>query len=210
MKSIKCIVPQQVGWIEVELDNTEIDFLWKSIENRGQDVKQNLAGQIDSSYQIFDKDNWFYNTTLQKLCGDYGSSFRNIGSNLPTANKHPYYLESLWVNYQRQTEFNPTHDHRGVYSFVIWMQIPTEYNEQKENPISKNTTNSDVISNFCFNYRDITGEYQYYPYEMSKKMEGKMVFFPSKLTHTVYPFYNCSEDRISISGNICLDTNIII
>ena len=36
MKSIKCIVPQQVGWIEVELDNTEIDFLWKSIENRGR------------------------------------------------------------------------------------------------------------------------------------------------------------------------------
>ena len=209
MKSIKCIVPQQAGWIEVELDDDEIDFLWKSIENRGRDEKPYLAGNIDSSYQIFDKDNWFYNTTLQRLCVDYESSFRNVGSNLPTENKHPYYLETLWVNYQRQTEFNPTHDHKGVYSFVIWMQIPTDYNEQKENPIAKNT-NSDHISNFCFDYRDITGEYQYYAYAMSKKMEGKMVFFPSKLTHTVYPFYNCSEDRISISGNICLDTNRII
>ena len=209
MKSIKCIVPQQAGWIEVELDDDEIDFLWKSIENRGRDEKPYLAGNIDSSYQIFDKDNWFYNTTLQRLCVDYESSFRNVGSNLPTANRHPYYLETLWVNYQRQTEFNPAHDHKGVYSFVIWMQIPTDYNEQKENPIAKNT-NSDHISNFCFDYRDITGEYQYYAYAMSKKMEGKMVFFPSKLTHTVYPFYNCSEDRISISGNICLDTNRII
>jgi len=209
MKSIKCIVPQQAGWIEVELDDDEIDFLWKSIENRGRDEKPYLAGNIDSSYQIFDKDDWFYNTTLQRLCVDYESSFRNVGSNLPTANKHPYYLETLWVNYQRQTEFNPAHDHKGVYSFVIWMQIPTDYNEQKENPIAKNI-NSDHISNFCFDYRDITGEYQYYAYAMSKKMEGKMVFFPSKLTHTVYPFYNCSEDRISISGNICLDTNRII
>ena len=177
MKSIKCIVPQQAGWIEVELDDDEIDFLWKSIENRGRDEKPYLAG--------------------------------NIGSGLPTLNKHPYFLQTMWVNYQKQTEFNPTHLHKGVYSFVIWMQIPTEYNEQKENPIAKNT-NSDVISNFSFDYRDIIGEYRYHTYIMSKKMEGKMVFFPSKLTHTVYPFYNCSEDRISISGNICLDTNRII
>ena len=89
------------------------------------------------------------------------------------------------------------------------MQIPTEYVEQKENPISK-TANSDVVSNFCFEYRDMFGEYQKYVYEMSKKMEGNMLFFPSNLTHAVYPFYNCSENRISISGNICLDTNIIM
>ena len=115
----------------------------------------------------------------------------------------------MWVNYQKQTEFNPTHDHKGVYSFVIWMQIPTEYNEQKENPIAKNS-NSEVVSNFSFDYRDILGQYRYFTYEMSKEMEGKMLFFPSKLTHTVYPFYNCSEDRISISGNIFLDTSKIL
>ena len=209
MKSFECIVPSHVGWIEVKLDNTEIDFLWESIENRGQDWKPNLAGQIDSSYQIFDKDNWFYDNTLLKLCDAYAESFNNVGSNLPTINKHPYFLENMWVNYQKQTEFNPTHDHKGVYSFVIWMQIPTEYDEQKENPIAKNT-NSDVISNFCFDYRDIIGESQYHTYVMSKKMEGKMVFFPSKLPHTVYPFFNCSEDRISISGNISLDTSRIM
>ena len=209
MKKTIGIIPPTHGWLEVELDNTEIDFLWKSIENKGENHKSELVGNIDSSYEIFDKDNWFYNNTLVRLCDAYAESFGNIGSNLPTANKHPYYLETLWVNYQRQTEFNPTHNHKGVYSFVIWMQIPTDYNEQIENPIANNI-NSDHISNFCFDYRDITGEYQYYAYAMSKKMEGKMVFFPSKLTHTVYPFYNCSEDRISISGNICLDTNRII
>ena len=209
MKSFECIVPSHVGWIEVKLDNTEIDFLWESIENRGQDWKPNLAGQIDSSYLIFDKDNWFYNNTLQRLCIDYESSFRNVGSNLPTANKHPYYLETLWVNYQRQTEFNPAHDHKGVYSFVIWMKIPTDFKIQKENPIAKNTNNN-VISNFCFEYRDMIGEYRKYVYKMSKEMEGKMLFFPSNLTHGVYPFYNCSENRISISGNIGLDTNTIM
>tara|TARA_B100001094_G_C17845893_1_gene630235 strand:- start:85 stop:714 length:630 start_codon:yes stop_codon:yes gene_type:complete len=209
MKKYKGIIPPQDGWIEVELDDDEIDFLWKSIENRGRDEKPSLAGNIDSSYLLFDKDNWFYKNTLESLCNIYTESFSNVGENLPTSNRHPYFLKTMWVNYQKQTEFNPTHYHKGVYSFVIWMQIPTDYNDQKENPISKNT-NSDVVSNFCFEYRDILGEYRYYTYEMSKKMEGTMLFFPSKLTHAVYPFYNCFENRISISGNICLDTNLII
>ena len=32
-----------------------------------------------------------------------------------------------------------------------------------------------------------------------------MLFFPAKLHHIVYPYYNCDEDRITISGNIGLD-----
>ena len=209
MKKTIGIIPPTHGWLEVELDNTEIDFLWKSIENKGENHKSELAGQIDSSYLIFDKDNWFFKNTLDSLCNTYAESFNNVGDNLPTLNTHPYFLHTMWVNYQKQTEFNPIHTHKGVYSFVIWMKIPTEYNEQKENPIAKNT-NLDVISNFSFNYRDTIGDLRNYNYEMSKKMEGIMLFFPSKLAHSVYPFYNCSENRISISGNICIDTNIIM
>ena len=209
MKQYKGIIPPQHGWIEVVLDDDEIDFLWKSIENRGGDEKPNLAGQIDSSYLILDKDNWFYDNTLEKLCNIYSESFSNVGDNLPTPNKHRFFLQTMWVNYQKQTEFNPTHYHKGIYSFVIWMEIPTDFNKQKENPISKNTNNN-VISNFCFEYRDMIGEYRKYVYKMSKKMEGNMLFFPSNLTHAVYPFYNCSENRISISGNIGLDTNTIM
>ena len=209
MKKTIGIIPPTHGWLEVELDNTEIDFLWKSIENKGENHKSELAGKIDSSYLIFDKDNWFFKNTLESLCNTYAESFNNVGDNLPTLNTHPYFLQTMWVNYQKQTEFNPTHTHKGVYSFVIWMKIPTEYNEQKENPIAKNT-NLDVISYISFNYRDLIGDLRYYTYEMSKKMEGIMLFFPSKLAHSVYPFYNCSGNRISISGNICLDTNIII
>jgi len=209
MKKIIGIIPPNPGWLEVELDNTEIDFLWKSIENKGQNLKSELAGQIDSSYLIFDKDNWFFKNTLESLCNSYAESFHDVQDDIPTTNRHPYFLQTMWVNYQKQTEFNPTHLHKGVYSFVIWMKIPTEYNEQKENPIAKNT-NLDVISNFCFYYKDIIGEHRYYTYEMSKKMEGLMLFFPSKLTHSVYPFFNCPENRISISGNISLNTNIIM
>ena len=42
-------------------------------------------------------------------------------------------------------------------------------------------------------------------YPMGKRAEGTMVFFPSKLQHGVYPFYDNDEQRISISGNIILE-----
>ena len=47
-------------------------------------------------------------------------------------------------------------------------------------------------------------------YEMSPEMEGIMLFFPSELNHAVYPFYNCDEERISISGNLMLDTKVCV
>ena len=205
MKKYKSVTPPQNGWIEVVLDDNEIDFLWKSIENRGGDEKPNLAGQIDSSYLILDKDNWFYDNTLEKLCNIYSESFSNVGDNLPTPNKHPYFLQTMWVNYQKQTEFNPTHTHKGVYSFVIWMKIPTDYKDQRELPTAKGTNGQPVISNFCFNYQNIIGGNEQFMYEMSKEVEGTILFFPSELKHAVYPFYNCEEERISISGNIGID-----
>ena len=47
-------------------------------------------------------------------------------------------------------------------------------------------------------------------YKMSPEMEGIMLFFPSELNHAVYPFYNCDEERISISGNLMLDTRVCV
>ena len=49
------------------------------------------------------------------------------------------------------------------------------------------------------------GQLGYYSYFLDKKSEGGMLFFPANLMHTVYPFYNCDKERISISGNICFD-----
>ena len=63
-----------------------------------------------------------------------------------------------------------------------------------------------AISSFQFTYINILGQHSQYYYEMNPDMEGTIVFFPAKLTHCVYPFFNCKEDRISISGNIMLNT----
>ena len=115
-------------------------------------------------------------------------------------------MSEWWVNYQKQGEFNPIHNHAGVYSFVIWMKIPFEWKDQNNNTSLSGNSNGQLVSSFQISYTDIIGGPRAHNYELSKKDEGRMLLFPSKLRHQVYPFYNCDEDRISVSGNITLDT----
>ena len=70
--------------------------------------------------------------------------------------------------------------------------------------------NSYRQKSFEFSYLNILGQSVSYIYEMNPEVEGTILFFPAKLKHCVYPFYNCDEDRISISGNISLNTTKLL
>ena len=204
-EKIKATRPNNFGWLEKKLSDKEMKYLWDCIDSRKKSFKHSLAGQIHESNELTDKSNWFWINTLKPLCAEYYREFGNLGSSIPVNQAHPYYLNSFWVNYQKQTEFNPLHDHGGVYSFVIWMKIPTRHFDQNKNPIALRSNNP-KISTFEFRYLNILGQNSSYTYEMNPEMEGTILFFPAKLLHCVHPFYNCDEDRISISGNILLNT----
>jgi hypothetical protein len=112
-------------------------------------------------------------------------------------------LESLWINFQKKHEFNPIHVHTGAYSFVIWMQIPYDLEEEKSR--FKDMTASDIVpTNFNFYYTDIFGKVQDYSVKVDKTKEGCICLFPSTLNHSVNPFYTSDDFRISISGNVYL------
>ena len=111
-----------------------------------------------------------------------------------------FHMLNWWVNYQKQYEFNPLHKHDGVYSFVIWLKIPYEWEEQNKD----NKSRAKDKGTFSFQYTNMFGELLNTDYKLGKKHEGTMLLFPSRLNHEVHPFYNCEEERISISGNILL------
>ena len=208
-KDIKAINPHELGWLEYKLNPQEMDYLWRCVKNKKGDEKKNLAGNISGSYGLQDRSDWFYRNTLKPLILQYSDEFINIGRSVAVNQTHPYYLEKWWVNYQQQTEFNPLHCHKGVYSFVIWMKIPFSFAQQNKKKIASNS-NTPRISAFEFNYSNMLGEMREYMYELNPTDEGFMLFFPAKLHHQVFPFYDCDEDRISISGNITLNTTKIM
>ena len=201
VKRCSCVLPSNVGWLQYKLNQEELDHVWKCVDYKANEMTSNLAGNISASYALEDKNSWFFKNTLLHLTQVYSNQFRNNGWDVPVLKSHPYILKDWWVNYQYQHEFNPVHPHGGVYSFVIWLKIPTEYEDQNKNI----ATNSPLKSTFVFNYSNLLGEVKSYEYQLGKEFEGTLLFFPSKLNHQVYPFYNCDEDRISISGNIFLD-----
>ena len=112
-----------------------------------------------------------------------------------------FILDKFWVNYQKQYEFNPPHNHIGSYSFVVFMKIPTHWKEQHTLPISANSAVPSA-SDFMFIVGRGHGPCQTEPIPLSPEDEGRMLFFPAWLKHQVYPFYECEEERITISGNI--------
>ena len=200
------MAPPNIGWLEYELNSQEVDYVWKCIENKKKSIKHDLAGNISQSYELMDRGDWFYTNTIRPLIRCYDEEFGNLGRKAPVATRHPYHLNRWWVNYQKQNEFNPLHNHSGVYSFVIWMKIPYDSKKQNQKDIARNSNNAQ-IGNFQFLYQNILGEQMARDYEMSPALEGTLLFFPSELLHQVYPFHDCDEDRISVSGNILLDTS---
>ena len=208
-EGVKVISPTNLGLLEKKLSDKEMDYLWRCIDNSKEPYKHKLVGQIHESKKLIDKSDWFFNNTLAKMCQIYGEEFGNLGKFIPTNQNHPYYMNAFWVNYQKQNEFNPLHDHTGVYSFIVWMKIPTNHEEQNKNPLSSRS-NIQKISVVDFLYSNILGQPQALEYRMNSDVEGTMLFFPALLRHQVYPFYNCDEDRISISGNIMINTTKIL
>ena len=203
-------LPNQ-GLVEVQLSEGIIDNLWKLIDdpkNEKKDYKPQLAGNIKASYELDRQSELlddFYKF-IPEMVNAYQLNFapEHRISHFYKGQNWVYGLESLWVNFQKQHEFNPMHNHAGVFSFVIWMKIPTSHVDQRELPLAKNSNSKDTISNFSFVYTDILGGIKNLNYNMEKDICGYMVMFPSSLHHMVNPFYECDEERISISGNINL------
>ena len=81
------------------------------------------------------------------------------------------------------------------------MNIPTRSADQHNNPICKNS-DYPAASDFQFLYSNILGNISTYSIPLDPELNGTLILFPSALSHTVFPFYNCPEDRVSISGNI--------
>ena len=207
-------IPPSTGFLEINLDQSIIKYLWKIIKIskiHKEDFKWKLVGNINQSFGLTDENDYFYQTVCCPLVQHFRKQNfgkdpidrRQVEMSLDT----PLLLTELWVNYQYQTEFNPFHHHGGIYSFAIWLKIPYDWNDQIELPQFQGTKKEDRKAGiFEFEYIDSLGGIRTYKYNLSPEFEGTMLFFPAGLRHTVYPFFNTSEPRISISGNLWYDT----
>ena len=113
-------------------------------------------------------------------------------------------LQRLWVNYQKKYDFNPLHIHSGIFSFVIWVHIPYDLEEERKRYPK---TSGNETASFMFQYNTALGGLDTAYINVDKTWEWKIVFFPARLNHGVNPFYTTDNTRISISGNLYVIDN---
>lgn len=111
--------------------------------------------------------------------------------------KPELFVERTWINYQRPGEFVPLHQHSGVFSFVVWIQLPFNYSKS----FAPDTVSKTNHGQFEFVYIDILGKIRTMLLAPDNTWEGKIAVFPASMYHQVYPHY-ADDFRITISGNI--------
>ena len=198
-----------LGWLEIKLSTDVLNFLNECIKNKKQKHNTFLAGNIEKSYLIEDKNNWFFKNVLISCVKKYLEEFTDQSIPKILTKNCGYVLDKFWVNFQKKYEFNPLHKLSGVFSFVVWMKIPSSFKEECKLSFI-NGSNEKCPNTFQLLFINSVGNISSFNYNMEASDEGTMLFFPAMLKHQVYPFYNSDEDRISISGNISLSPDKIV
>lgn len=176
-----------------------------SLDDTAPKANNTLAGNIKQEY-FLETSRSIVEPYVLELLTHYNDGYGILTSldAMSAGNPQPVKLGPLWVNFQEKGEFNPHHKHSGVMSFVIWLKVPFDIRkEENESPGIYSNTNS--AGCFEFIYSNILGHTQNYQIPVDKSFEGKILMFPNKLMHGVYPFFSSNEYRISVAGNILMD-----
>jgi hypothetical protein len=167
----------------------------KTLKNKEKvDFRPRLAGNIKEEIGLP------ITPKLKYLVENMAKEYFNIfGTQHCFYEDEDFKLKDLWLNLQKKHEFNPVHTHSGIFSFVIWVKVP--YNLQEELEVF-NHSQSPSASLFSFVYGDCYGTTHTEIIPVDTSYEWSMVFFPAKLSHAVNPFYTSDDTRMSVSGNI--------
>ena len=192
---------------KIILDEIDTAFTKKDPHNT------KLVGNIEEQYymswaddiKLFKVENY-----LRGLAGIYEQKFKymkcmgNQQTSLDEGMSYDLRLRQCWVNYMKKHEFNPLHNHSGLYSFVVFVKIPFDLEEEFR---SSRTRNPNQRYPGCFSFYATNGIGEIVPHviEADKGWEQTIMLFPSITHHQVYPFYTSDDYRVTISGNLYLN-----
>ena len=177
--------------------NQEIEDIHNDDSNTLK-MNRTLAGQITKEYQIT-KSLPLLNPYLEEM----GRAYQKEWNYFPKENPNKdLKVESVWVNMQKKLEVNPLHNHDGTLSFVAWLYVPFKLEDERNMENCKNSRTVELASTFQFVYTTALGKIANCPMFVESGWEAKIIMFPAKLLHIVYPFQTTDDYRISIAGNL--------
>ena len=199
------------GVLEVELDQEEQDHLWKIVHkyapesewegNRLLSIKDINAKQ----WSLNDDGQVFANKVLMPLTKEYFDTY-GCPFKVKSTHEHGFAFNRFWCRASQQGDYQSIHDHLSVFTFVVWLKIPFDGKKEAEEQAGFRPEASD----FVLIYPDTCGQLMKKHYRLNPHMDGRMIFFPSDMNHLVYPHFTTEEWRISIAGDIALNSNEVV
>ena len=204
--------PNVFGWrgaVGFEVPPEQFEWLKDACEKarlKNKTTQTYLVGHIKEEYDVKDVSPEFEKFLIK--CA-FVPEFENYRKKLTYLSEHrPFYIHQLWVNYQRKYEFNPPHRHSGVFSFIIFVNIPYDLKEEENYFISTGLKaygpGLHYTSKLAFHNTFGNGEIACDLVDVDKGFESKMIMFPAAQVHQVFPFFTNDGYRITVSGNLRL------
>jgi hypothetical protein len=164
--------------------------------NKELSANKDLAGQLKEQYYFTDeiKEEFF------KKVNPVFSQYRNIHCDfhkLPQK-KLEWSARVLWVNFMKQHEANPVHNHGDDYSFVYFLN-DVDLSEEHKNHVARSNLPGNV--GFSFGEPQPVDRKWATQQRWFEPRKNLMIMFPALLQHYVMP-YHTDVERISVSGNI--------
>ena len=186
-------------------------YLWQSellpsiieeISKRGATVrgfeKQNsshkLAAIMTDEWTFKDEDRQWVQEALNPWVFTYLKSFTEYSGG--KFDPFDWDIRELWVNYQKANDFNPLHNHTGLLSFVLYLDVPEEIPQEYYQWNNRGPKPGSIV----FRYgeeKDMLSPMRFYI-----PKAGDIFIFPSWLEHMGIPFKTPDVERVSVSGNI--------
>jgi hypothetical protein len=204
--SIKVVNFPNIGFLKIDLTTDQLDPILQEV----LEIKENflsaptanygLVGNIKKEFNLL-KNHDYIEDLLKPYVQEFENNFHYLKDHKSLHKPVPLGLLHTWINFQEKHEFNPVHDHNGVFSFVIWLKIPYNIKDEIANSPGVNSP-TPLAGNFAFYYTDCLGKICHYSIPADNTMENSLLIFPAPLNHAVYPFYSSDDYRITVSGNI--------
>ena len=206
MKKPKAVDLPNYGVLECELEEKDISNLWTLVHKYAPNAKWegNRLLEIDQEnkqFSLCDDDELFQKNVLmpatQTYFETYGTPYKH-----KTTHHHIPTFNRFWCRVSKDGDYQSIHDHQGIFTFVVWLKIPFEGEEERQVQAGFRPEAGDFV--LC--YPDTCGQYQKRSWVLGKRAEGKMLFFPSDLNHIVYPHYTTTEYRVALAGDVAMNS----
>ena len=197
MTDTKKINIQIFNWgpcvVRMKINDAFKKLLLDEAKNNKEDYRNKLAGILDHETGYSEESKKKIIPHLSQCMGVYDQAFEKY-TNKKYDKRPEYVLSALWINHQKQNDFNPPHDHDGKLSFVIYLSIPEELKKENKEYKGKSCGPGGIQFIYGNGPRDCVTYMSFMP------EENDCFVFPAWLKHWVAPYKsNCT--RISVSGN---------